>query len=160
MNYFAHARRFLDDPYMVAGTAVPDWLNVVDRRVRTRSKSAAPLVHDADPYLAAVARGVVQHHHDDAWFHQTAIFTRLNLHFTVEIRDRLEHEAGLRPSFLGHILVELLLDAELIHDEPVYSHTTSICSLFSALRALAEPVMLLRSHCIGTPPRVRNCPKT
>ena len=32
MNYFAHALPFLDRPYFVAGTAVPDWLTVADRR--------------------------------------------------------------------------------------------------------------------------------
>ena len=40
MNYFAHGRHFVDDPYFLAGTAVPDWLNVVDRRVRVRSRQA------------------------------------------------------------------------------------------------------------------------
>ena len=29
MNYFAHAIRFLDDPYFLSGTALPDWLSVV-----------------------------------------------------------------------------------------------------------------------------------
>ena len=29
MNYFAHALPFLDDPYLAAGTGVPDWLSVV-----------------------------------------------------------------------------------------------------------------------------------
>ena len=32
MNYFAHALPFLDQPYFMAGTAVPDWLTVVDRQ--------------------------------------------------------------------------------------------------------------------------------
>jgi hypothetical protein len=40
MNYFAHARPFLDQPYFMAGTGVPDWLTVVDRRVRLRAKHA------------------------------------------------------------------------------------------------------------------------
>ena len=40
MNYFAHGYAFLDDPYFLAGTAVPDWLSVIDRRMRARSKLA------------------------------------------------------------------------------------------------------------------------
>ena len=118
MNYFAHGRHYLDDPNFVAGTAVPDWLSVVNRRVRARSKLAAPYATDQDPRVAAVARGIMQHHHDDDWFHQTRAFAELSLYFTKEIRDRLPQDDGFRPSFLGHILVELLLDATLIADDP------------------------------------------
>lgn len=118
MNYFAHACHYLDDPYFVAGTAVPDWLSVVNRRVRARPKLAAPHVDDEDPRVASIAKGIVQHHHDDNWFHQTRAFAELNLYFTKEIRDRLPHDDGFRPSFLGHILVEMLLDATLIEDNP------------------------------------------
>ena len=118
MNYFAHGRRFLDQPYLLAGTAVPDWLSVVDRKVRARSKNAVRLLGDADPRVAAVAAGIVQHHRDDDWFHQTRAFAELSLQFTVRIRDSLPHDDGLRPSFLGHILVELLLDSVLIEDAP------------------------------------------
>ena len=59
MNYFAHGRTFIDDPYFLAGTAVPDWLCVVDRRVRARSKPASDLIRDSDLRVAAVARAVV-----------------------------------------------------------------------------------------------------
>jgi hypothetical protein len=68
--------------------------------------------------VAALARGIVQHHHDDDWFHQTRAFAELSLEFTVAIRDLLGADAGFRPSFLGHILVELLLDAALIEAAP------------------------------------------
>lgn len=118
MNYFAHGRKFLDDPYFLAGTAVPDWLSVVDRKVRARSKLARPFVSDADPRIAAVAGGIVQHHHDDDWFHRSRAFAELSLQFTVLIRDLLTPDDGFRPSFLGHILVEILLDAVLIARDP------------------------------------------
>lgn len=45
-------------------------------------------------------------------------FADLSLRFTVEIQDLLGGDAGMRPSFLGHILVELLLDSTLIEDRP------------------------------------------
>jgi hypothetical protein len=118
MNYFAHGRRFVADPYFLAGTAVPDWLNVVDRRVRARAKAAQKLVADADPQVAAIARGIVQHHADDDWFHHTPAFAELSWQFTRQIRDLLPRDDGLRPSFLGHILVEILLDAALIEADP------------------------------------------
>jgi hypothetical protein len=118
VNYFAHGFRFIDDPYYLAGTAVPDWLNVTDRRVRARSKHALPLVDDEDPRVAALARGIVQHHRDDGWFHETTEFAQLSWQFTVHVRDALPADDGLRPSFLGHILVEILLDASLIAEHP------------------------------------------
>lgn len=118
MNYFAHGRRFLDRPYFLAGTAVPDWLNVVDRKCRCRSKKAQPLVDSANPLEAEVAAGIVQHHADDDWFHRTEEFNRLQWDFTKRIRDHLGKDSGLRPSFLGHILVELILDSVLMEDDP------------------------------------------
>ena len=118
MNYLAHGWRFAGEPYLLAGTAAPDWLSVIDRKVRLRSKRAAEFVADADPVLSAVARGVVQHHADDAWFHATAAFNELNLAFAVELREALPGDEGFRPSFLGHILVELLLDSVLAEEEP------------------------------------------
>jgi hypothetical protein len=117
MNYFAHGRQFIDEPYLLAGTAVPDWLNVVDRRVRARSKGALLLIHD-DARTAAIARGVIQHHADDDWFHRTPAFAELSWQFTAVLRDMLGRDDGMRPSFLGHILVELLLDSVLIEADP------------------------------------------
>ncbi|HEV3343552.1 MAG TPA: hypothetical protein VG125_24485 [Pirellulales bacterium] len=118
MNYFAHGRAFVDDPHFLAGTAVPDWLNVVARKVKVRSKHARAFVEDPDSRVAALARGIEQHHFDDRWFHATDAFAELSWHFTVLIRDHLAADDGLRPSFLGHILVELLLDACLIAQCP------------------------------------------
>src|SRR4051795_212815 len=81
MNYLAHGWRFASEPYVLAGTAAPDWLSVIDRKVRLRSRTAATFISDADPVLAAIARGVVQHHADDAWFHATLAFNELSLAF-------------------------------------------------------------------------------
>lgn len=117
MNYFTHGRRFVHDPFFLAGTAVPDWMSVVNRKSRARARLARPFVDDDDPLVASIARGILQHHDDDHWFHQTAAFAELSLQFTVRIRDRLAADPGFRPSFLGHILVELLLDAVLIEED-------------------------------------------
>ena len=114
MNYFAHGYRFLEDPYFLAGTAVPDWLGVVDRKVRTHRARALEFTDNADPLVARVAQGVVQHHRDDAWFHNTDAFHRLSWQLTSLCCTALPQDEGFRPSFLGHILVELLLDWVLI----------------------------------------------
>lgn len=113
MNYLAHALPFLDRPYFAAGTGVPDWLTVVDRGVRLRTRHARAFLADADPRLAAVAGGVMQHLRDDARFHESRAFAETSLELAARCRDALAAEPGLRPSFLGHLLVEVLLDAAL-----------------------------------------------
>jgi len=117
MNYLAHGYRFLDSPYFLAGTATPDWLSVVDRKVRVRSRAASALLENldnSDEPMRQIAGGIVQHLADDQWFHQTRVFAETSLRFAVELRDRLPGDEGFRPSFLGHILVEVLIDATLI----------------------------------------------
>src|SRR5688572_28002297 len=118
MNYLAHSLPCLDDPYQVAGAAVPDWLGLTRPRLRCRSRQAAPFADSRDPATAAVARGVVRHHADDDWFHQTAAFCHLSLEFARQVRRVTGDIDGMRPSFLGHILGELLLDATLIAEDP------------------------------------------
>ena len=118
MNYFAHAYLFLDDPYFVAGSGVPDWLSVVDRRVRVRIKNARPFENNPNPITASIARGIVRHIEDDARFHGTHAFAALSLDLTGMARDALKADSGFRPSFLGHLLVEVLLDANLIARNP------------------------------------------
>jgi len=118
MNYVAHGRPFVDDPYFLAGTAMPDWLRVVDRTARVRQARAERFVDAAEPQVARIAAGIVQHCRDDAWFHSTRAFAELSLSLCVMLRDRLPSDVGFRPHFLGHILVEILLDAALIAEEP------------------------------------------
>jgi hypothetical protein len=147
MNYLAHGWRFTDDPYFLAGTAAPDWLSVINRKVRLRSRTAAQFITDADATLAAFARGVVQHHTDDAWFHATPAFNSLSLAFSVEIRDVLPGDEGFRPSFLGHILVELLLDRVLTEEEP-----ERLDAYYAALAAVDAEVLQSAVNRLATQP--------
>lgn len=117
MNFLAHALPHLDRPYVAAGTAVPDWLSVADRRVRARSAGARLLLEDEDQAVREIAEGVIYHHEDDRWFHGTRAFAELSLTFALELRELLPGDDGFRPSFLGHILVELLIDADLIAED-------------------------------------------
>ena len=118
MNYFSHALPFLDDPYFVAGTAAPDWLAVVDRKVRLRTKNVAPWATDSHVETATVARGLLQHFRDDAQFHKTRAFAETSLELSAAVRRALPDETGFRPSFLAHVLVEVMLDWSLADDNP------------------------------------------
>ncbi len=118
MNYFAHGFSLTDEPYVLAGACLPDWLSASDRRVRVRIKHPDGWLAYAPTPLCDLARGVLRHQTDDAWFHQTAAFARLSLEFSRAIRLQARGADDLRPMFLGHILVELLLDALLIAEHP------------------------------------------
>jgi hypothetical protein len=118
MNYFAHGMRFVDRPYFLAGTALPDWLSVVDRRVRLRARNVRPFADETGTPLDQLAAGVLQHLDDDAWFHKTAAFAVASARLTILFRDALQGDDGHRPAFLGHILTEMLLDAVLIDRDP------------------------------------------
>jgi len=118
MNYFAHGVRFTDRPYFLAGTALPDWLSVVDRRVRLRARFVRPYALGSATSEAELAAGVLQHLDDDAWFHKTAAFAVVSAQLTVLLRSALPADDGHRPAFLGHVLTEVLLDAVLIDRHP------------------------------------------
>ncbi len=118
MNYFAHALPFLDRPTFVVGAVLPDLLSVVDRKIRLRSKHLYPFFDDPDTTTAELARGAMQHFRDDDRFHESSIFGQLSLELTIACRDLLPNDDGLRPRFLGHILVEIFLDATLIERHP------------------------------------------
>lgn len=114
MNSFAHALPFLDKNKCYSiGCAVPDWLGAVDRRCRVRKNAAGKFIADPDSLVAELAKGIVQHIDDDRWFHSGKAFTELNMVFALELREILGNEAGFRPGFLGHIIIELLLDGFL-----------------------------------------------
>ena len=110
MNYLAHGFRFLDSPLMVAGTAVPDWLSVADRRVRVRSCRIHEHLDLLNSDLRTIAEGMLQHLHDDDLFHRSVRFVMLEAELSSRFRrimpDRFDH----RPALLGHIVIELLLD--------------------------------------------------
>ncbi len=110
MNFLSHAIPYFDEPLTVAGTAVPDWLSVVDRKVRARSRFAEPFLEANDHALRCVASGIVHHHRDDSWFHSTRAFAEINLQFALELRELLPGDDGFRPTFVGHILIEMILD--------------------------------------------------
>ncbi len=118
MNCFAHGWRFLnDDPYFVVGTALPDWLTLIDRKVRVRRKNADSYLQQAAGPGQQLAQGIVRHHHDDDWFHNQREFVEMNLHFSLELRDLLGADAGFRPHLVGHIVIEMLLDGYLTEQD-------------------------------------------
>lgn len=117
MNFLSHALPYLDSPILAVATGIPDWLSVVDRKIRARGRLARPFVNSQDRELRLVAQGILQHIEDDRWFHGTEAFVETNLQLAVELRDLLPGDAGFRPTFVAHILIEIFLDAFWIRDD-------------------------------------------
>jgi hypothetical protein len=109
LNYFAHGRPFLDRPYLVAGTALPDWLSAGDRGARLRRE----LLDDSE-----LADGIRRHWADDLWFHHSAAFLEVSGTITRDLRRAHPDDPRLRAAFFGHVLTEMLLDAVLIERAP------------------------------------------
>jgi hypothetical protein len=122
MNYFSHGIRFIDRPYFLAGTAVPDWIRVFDRDSRVRSQRVEPFAIDDTSIRSELAAGILQHLEDDDTFHGNGTFIQICAQLSILFRDGLPADDGLRPSFLGHIATELILDAILIERFPNRLH--------------------------------------
>ncbi|MBM4076677.1 MAG: hypothetical protein FJ267_13690, partial [Planctomycetes bacterium] len=118
MNYFTHALNYLDRPYFMAGTAIPDWLSVVDRKVRFRPQHLVPWIDQSGTVRSELAAGTQQHLLDDAWFHSTRGFVEVTSELTSVFRKHLGVDEGFHCGFLGHVGMELLLDAALIQLYP------------------------------------------
>lgn len=117
MNFLCHAMPYFDQPLVAIATGVPDWLSVVDRKIRARGKLASQYLDSEDVELRQVAAGIIRHIDDDRWFHGTQAFVETNMRLAVQLRDMLPGDAGFRPTFVGHILIEMLLDAFWIRDD-------------------------------------------
>ena len=109
MNYLAHAVFVLDDPWKVAGTSLPDWLRAVDKRARVKPDALRAL-HLDDPRARSLRDGALQHHDDDHRFHTSAAFESLTDEAVHALRA-LSPDPRYRASALGHIAVEMLVDA-------------------------------------------------
>ncbi len=123
MNYFAHALPHLGRPVFMAGTALPDWLSVVDRRLRLRPRMLEPhlsteSMDGAMNPVRELAAGTLQHLQDDDWFHRTRGFAEVTAQVGQRFREYLQGTDGFRCGFLGHIVSEMLLDSVLIELYP------------------------------------------
>jgi hypothetical protein len=97
MNYFAHGLRFTDRPWFLAGTALPDWLSVADRDVRVRARQVFPFADGTGSAEAELAAGILQHLHDDQWFHRTRGFWKDQV--ATLFRETLGPRTISRPGF-------------------------------------------------------------
>jgi hypothetical protein len=113
VNYLAHAWVLPPgaSPDLVLGAALPDLLGAFDRRAPRLTWEAAARLEAAG--ARDLARGVRAHQVADACFHDLAAFREACDDLRPLTRALGEAGARVRGFFLAHLLVELLLDAEL-----------------------------------------------
>ena len=141
MNYLSHARDLLDRPWALVGAALPDWLRILDRRVRLRPDALPPEAPDADPVDREIRDGIRIHHEDDLWFHRADGFRRETAALAREIRGAFPDrpKRRMRASFYSHILLEMLLDSALME-----RHPDAIGAYYAALDSIPIEEMIRR----------------
>jgi len=124
VNFLAHyvlATRFLTPadplPPYVVGSALPDLLPLAADRVRLRpvlvERQPAPTAEEA-----ALRVGVLVHLATDAAFHKTQAFAGAQAEAGRLLDQAAFGGIRVRRFFLGHVLVELALDAFLLRGDP------------------------------------------
>jgi len=148
VNYLAHGFRHADDPWLCAGTALPDWLRVLSRDLRAHRETAATHA-SGDTDVASLARGVLLHHEEDARFHLSGSFASATREVASLVRPLAAEVPGIRPRFVAHLLVETLLDREISRRDP-----SSVDRYYAALAGL-DPADVERaaSSLTGVPPQ-------
>ena len=102
----------------MAGTAIPDWLSVVDRGVRLRPRLLEPWLNDKCEIQSEIAAGALRHLTDDDWFHTTRGFAEVTGELTHRFRESVGPGEMYHFGFLGHVAMELLLDGVLMQIYP------------------------------------------
>jgi hypothetical protein len=144
VNYLAHARNLVDRPWEVVGAALPDWLRLLDPRVRLRAGavSVPPETEETAPERQ-IARGIRIHHEEDRRFHGSAAFRDLTRTLARRIRTSFPDRPArrMRASFFAHVLTEVLLDAELVRRRPELAE-----AWYAALDSLSPEEIASRSR--------------
>jgi hypothetical protein len=118
MNCLAHAINYLDDPWFLIGTGMPDWLSMADRQVRLRPKHLDLFKAEMGQPARLMAEGIRQHWADDEWFHRTVAFHEVTSQIGILFRDAYGSADRFRSGFVGHIAMEMLIDAILSERQP------------------------------------------
>jgi hypothetical protein len=127
MNFLSHYYfdRDTTDCYFTLGTVLPDLLKNADKTIILHPEK---LVH-ANPKVNSIIAGWNKHLLVDKYFHTSAFF----LHHSHALKNLLTPAiAGspVKPFFLGHITIELILDnllitTDKINVEDFYNHLDS-----------------------------------
>jgi hypothetical protein len=149
MNCLAHAFRYLEDPYFAAGCCLPDWLGMIDRKVRIRRREIEDAV--ANPAMDSIAKsivgGVQRHLADDQVFHHSVAFASISSELARIVRLEVPTASPHLPGFVGHIMVELLLDAAIENHRPGI-----LDAYYRAMESISHELFAARVNAIASRP--------
>ena len=118
MNYLTHfyfnTKQAVYDsasPDFHFGVAFPDILSVYDRSLRFHSEDAKGLPDD-------FWMGIQNHLQMDAFFHKSEFFKTSYEEIRRHLTAAIPHQLDIRPFFLAHVIMEILLDHYLLNREP------------------------------------------
>lgn len=114
MNFLSHYyfERYDRNPELVLGCVLPDLIKNADKDINVLPHKYESRF-DGNPKLAAIYRGWARHVEADRYFHNAPFFYT----HTHELKSLLAPVVAgtlIRPSFLSHIALELLLDHLLL----------------------------------------------
>src|SRR6476661_8863886 len=109
MNFLSHY--YFDqttaDPYQVLGVVLPDLLKNADKSANIHPEKQPHLFEAAE--LHNILKGWQRHLQVDKLFHNSEFFVKHTGILKNELKPILV-ESPVRPSFLAHIAIELMLD--------------------------------------------------
>lgn len=120
MNFLSHYyfERYNRNPELVMGCVLPDLIKNADKDI-----NVLPHKHehrfDGNPKLGDIYRGWTRHVETDRYFHNAPFFYT-HTHALKLLLAPAVADTPIRPSFLSHIALELLLDHLLLHHQAVH----------------------------------------
>lgn len=150
MNFLSHYYfdRDVADCYHILGTVLPDLLKNADKTIVLHPEK---LHHHKDAINSIVA-GWKKHLEVDRYFHSSAFFTG-HSHELKKMLLPVIQGSPVKPFFLGHIALELILDNLLITTDKIsvgefYNHLNScddeLIREFLTLSGMKEPGVFIR----------------
>jgi hypothetical protein len=111
MNFLSHFYfdREVDDCYHILGTVLPDLLKNADKTIVLHPER----LHSANPAVNSIISGWNKHLEVDRHFHSSKFFLEHSHKLKLLLRPVIE-DSPVKPFFLGHIAIELILDNLLL----------------------------------------------
>jgi len=111
MNFLSHFYfdRKVDDCYRILGTVLPDLLKNADKTIVLHPEK----LHHPDNAVNSIISGWNKHLEVDRHFHSSGFFLQHSHKLKLLLRPVIEG-SPVKPFFLGHIAIELILDNLLL----------------------------------------------
>ncbi|MES2379221.1 MAG: hypothetical protein V4553_21700 [Bacteroidota bacterium] len=111
MNFLSHYYfdRDITDCYFILGTVLPDLLKNADKTIVLHPEK---LEHQ-NPHVNAIVKGWNKHLDVDRYFHSSDFFA-IHSHQLKKLLAPVIEGSPVKPFFLGHIAIELILDNLLL----------------------------------------------